>query len=102
MINSLTSNEAAFIVASHCDYLQKRTLNEVFRKRTRGTNAPIRTFPTEREGELAISKIASGNSVNGLILCPVVAIGYTYYTAKCFNPSKDAERIVHIMNLLVI
>lgn len=73
-----------------------------FRKRTRGTNAPIRTSPAKREGELTISKITSGNSVNGLILCPVVAIGYTYYTEKCFDPPKDGERIVRIMNLPVI
>ena len=69
----------------------------------KGTNAPIRMFPAETEGELTISIIAyETDSVNGLILCPVVKIGYTYYTVKCFNPPKEAERLVRIMNLPVI
>ena len=61
-------------------------------------------FPTETEGELTISIIAyETDSVNGLISCPVVGIGYTYYTVKCFNPlPKEAKRIVRIMNLSVI
>ena len=60
-------------------------------------------FPTETDGELTMSTIAFGtDSVNGLILCPVVGIGYTYCTVKCFNPSKEVERIVRIMNLSVI
>ena len=59
-------------------------------------------FPQKGRKEHTISKISSGNSVNGLIFCPFVAIGYTNYTVKCFNLSKEAERIVDIMNLPVI
>ena len=60
-------------------------------------------FPTETEGELTISIIAyETDSVNGLILFPAVGIGYTCYTVKCFNPPKEAKRIVCIMNLPVI